>query len=78
MVWSHLSKFSDISNTFSVQRPEVGSDAAVFEVNNSSEGFIEEGTNGGDRESASFGSQGMDHCLESHIDFSTSDDLGDI
>ena len=38
---SYLSKFADVANTFTFQSTEVGSDAALFKVNDTSERLVE-------------------------------------
>lgn len=75
---SHLSKFSNISDLLSLEAAEVRGDSTVLEINNTSEGFVEKGSDGSDWEVAGFGSERMDHGFESHVDFSRADDFGDI
>ncbi len=78
LMMSHLSKLSNISNLLPLQAAEVCSDSTVLQIDNTSEGLIEKRSDRGHRKVASFGSEGMDHGLEAHVDFSGADDLGDV
>jgi hypothetical protein len=50
----YLSELSDVSNLLSLEAAKVGGDAAVLQVNNSSEWLVEKRPNGSDREVAGF------------------------
>ena len=51
----YLSELADIADTLALEGAEVGGDTAVFEVDHSGEGFIEERSDRQDREVTSFG-----------------------
>jgi hypothetical protein len=50
-----LAKLSDIADLLALQGAEIGGDAAVLEVNDTSERLVEQRTNRQDREVTSFG-----------------------
>jgi hypothetical protein len=51
----HLSKFADIANTLALEGAEVSGDAAVLEIDDSSERLIEKRPDGQNREVTGFG-----------------------
>lgn len=50
-----LAELTDVADALSLEGSEVGGDAAVLEVDDSGEGLVEEGANGGDGEVTGFG-----------------------
>jgi prephenate dehydratase len=50
-----LAELADVANSFALESAEVGCDAAVLEIHNSGEGFVEETTDRLDREPTGFG-----------------------
>lgn len=51
---AYLAEFADITNLLALEGAEVGGDATVFQVDNTSEGLIKKRSNGKNREVASF------------------------
>lgn len=50
-----LAKLADVADTFAFEGGEVGGDATGFEIDDTSEGFVEERTDRLDWEAAGFG-----------------------
>jgi hypothetical protein len=73
-----LSELANVADLLSLERGKVGCDAGGGQVNDTSEGLVEEGADGLDWEITSGGSERMDHGLEAEIDLAGTDDLGDI
>jgi len=73
-----LAKLADVANALALEGAEVGGDARVFEVDNTSEGFVKKTADGLDGEVSSLGGESVNHGLEAKIDLSSADDLSDI
>lgn len=55
MPFTDLSEFTDVADSFALEGTEVRGDAAVLEVDNTGEGLVQQGTDGGNRELAGLG-----------------------
>lgn len=49
-----LAELADVADTLALERPEVGGDSRVFEVDDAGEGFVQKAANREDREVAGF------------------------
>lgn len=76
--YAYLAKFSNVTDSLALQGAEVRGDTAGLQVDHSGEWLVEKRTNGGDREATSFGSQGVNHGFEAHVNLTGPDDLSDI
>jgi hypothetical protein len=74
----NLSEFADVADLLALEGFEVSGDAGGGQVDNTSEGLVEERANGINRESTGGGGEGMNHGFEAKIDLPRSDDLSHI
>lgn len=55
VLWSNLSKFTDVADSLALERAEVFGDSTALQVDKASEGLIEQGANRSNREVTGFG-----------------------
>lgn len=75
---TYLSKLPHVSDFLALQAAEIRGDPTVLEIHDSGERLVEEGSNGRNWEASGFGSEGVNHGFESHVNLPSANDLGHV